>query len=395
MVRAALSSIGVVLIVAACVLYNEATLFPGYAALLPCLGAACVVAGTGSGGVANAVLRTRFMRWTGQISYSLYLVHWPIASLAAVLLSLNSVKVQVAVVVASFVAGWLSWRYVETPFRRMAGRVPRRRVFLVFGLCCLMLPLIFIAMQAASQALWRGYPEAVRYSEALKQDLAFFQGPCFLRPKQESVREFGFDRCLRPSTEKPNVLVIGDSHAANIVTSLEALHPSVNFMQATAAGCRPTLGAQGAEHCGILDLVYREWLPASGAAVPKVILAARWEAADIGPLKSTIAYLREMGKEVVLYGPTPEYFVAVPLILAYEQIGATRLAPRLMKQDRARLDETMRTEFSSRAQYFSPMANLCRGGACRLVEGKSPLLFDRDHLTPLGAREALKGFPLP
>jgi peptidoglycan/LPS O-acetylase OafA/YrhL len=394
--RAAMSNLGLALILAACLLYDEGTPFPGYAALLPCLGAAAIIAGARSDSIANVLLRTRFMRWTGKISYSLYLVHWPIASLAAVLFSLNSPKVQAAVVVASFVAAWLSWRYVETPFRGMAGHVAARRVFAVFGLLCLGLPLLFAALQSASTALWQRHPQAVRYAEASHQDLAFFrQGTCFLSPRFPDLGQFAFDQCLTPARDRTNVLLIGDSHAANLATSLAASHPAVHVMQSTSAGCRPALGAPGPAHCRILDFTYREWLPRDGTRVEYVVIAARWEASDIEPLKRTVAYLRGLGKAVVIVGPTPEYFVPVPLILAYEDLRRGGLDRRLMKQDRLRLDVQMRDAFGSEAAYFSPVQNLCDAGNCRLLEGGTPVLFDRDHLTPAGARLALQGFPLP
>ena len=57
--------------------YSDQTSFPGINSLLPCVGAALLIR-YGSGGGVGALLRNGIMVWTGKISYSLYLVHWPV-----------------------------------------------------------------------------------------------------------------------------------------------------------------------------------------------------------------------------------------------------------------------------------------------------------------------------
>jgi len=58
------------------------TVFPGYAVLLPTLGAALVLLSGGLPGQlhapARALMENRLSIWLGQVSYSMYLVHWPL-----------------------------------------------------------------------------------------------------------------------------------------------------------------------------------------------------------------------------------------------------------------------------------------------------------------------------
>lgn len=78
--RGALAAGGLVAIAVAVLAYDDATPFPGYAALLPVLGtAALLAAGTGSEPVGPArVLTWRPLTWIGDLSYSWYLWHWPV-----------------------------------------------------------------------------------------------------------------------------------------------------------------------------------------------------------------------------------------------------------------------------------------------------------------------------
>ena len=75
------------------------------------------------------LLATRPFVGIGLISYSLYLWHWPIA---VVVKALNMGKLNaettIAIVVASVLAGYLSWRFVERPFRGRRAWLRRRGV---------------------------------------------------------------------------------------------------------------------------------------------------------------------------------------------------------------------------------------------------------------------------
>lgn len=116
--RGLLSWAGLAAIVAASLFYTSETPFPGSAALLPTLGAAAVIIG-GMGGrdrlAAGRILCVRPMVWTGNISYSLYLWHWPLIVVATYLLEGLSFLQGLCVVVLSLIPAYLSFRFVEKP----------------------------------------------------------------------------------------------------------------------------------------------------------------------------------------------------------------------------------------------------------------------------------------
>jgi peptidoglycan/LPS O-acetylase OafA/YrhL len=124
-VRAALSVLGMVAIAAAVFGFGHATPFPGYAALLPTVGAAIVIwAGSPQGRLSPAVLyRLRPVQAIGDVSYSLYLWHWPLIIAAGYAVSGPvSTDGKLALFGASVGLAWLTKRYVEDPFRSSAGR---------------------------------------------------------------------------------------------------------------------------------------------------------------------------------------------------------------------------------------------------------------------------------
>jgi peptidoglycan/LPS O-acetylase OafA/YrhL len=118
--RALASWAGLVAIGASAVLYDGDTPFPGYAALLPVVGAV-VVLWAGDPEVRWAPMRLlRFtpLRFLGDISYSVYLWHWPLIVLVPYLTQRDLTTVdKLAILVATVLLGWLSLRYVENPIR--------------------------------------------------------------------------------------------------------------------------------------------------------------------------------------------------------------------------------------------------------------------------------------
>lgn len=117
-IAAILSWSGLAAIAVSATLYTSETPFPGYAALLPTLGAAAVIVG-GMGGRsasgAGSLLSLRPFTWVGDISYSLYLWHWPLIVVATYFWEGLTFAQGLVVVVLSAVPAYLSYRYVEKP----------------------------------------------------------------------------------------------------------------------------------------------------------------------------------------------------------------------------------------------------------------------------------------
>lgn len=94
--------------------------FPGLGAVPACAGTALVIiASLGQSTMLSRLLATRHFVFVGQISYSLYLWHWPLISLLSYRLERQLHATEAVVVIAlSFVVSVLSWKFVEQPFRQ-------------------------------------------------------------------------------------------------------------------------------------------------------------------------------------------------------------------------------------------------------------------------------------
>jgi peptidoglycan/LPS O-acetylase OafA/YrhL len=116
--------------------YTSATLWPGAAVIAPVVATGAIIAGGSLRGPEGFGRLVKFapVQWLGNISYSLYLVHWPIIAIAMQYaiapLPLHSeielVLVSVAIAAALYYA-------IENPIRRSKWLANRRLVTFIFG----------------------------------------------------------------------------------------------------------------------------------------------------------------------------------------------------------------------------------------------------------------------
>ncbi|WP_227992066.1 MULTISPECIES: acyltransferase family protein [unclassified Microbacterium] len=126
--------IGFVVIAVSAVAFGPETPFPGAYALLPVLGAGAVIA---AGTVTQRLWHSRLtslrpVQWLGDVSYSLYLWHWPLIVLVpSALASTMTTMMKVGILGVAFVLAWLTYRLVERPGQRWRlVAASNRRTFL-------------------------------------------------------------------------------------------------------------------------------------------------------------------------------------------------------------------------------------------------------------------------
>ncbi|MEV0713786.1 acyltransferase family protein [Asanoa sp. NPDC050611] len=166
-VAIALGWLGLGAIVAAGLLITADSAWPGYLAAVPVLGSAAVIAAGVSAGRGGpvAILGTRPFQWVGDLSYSLYLWHWPMIVIAGARFGDLSVKQGLVVAAASVVPAWITFKIIENPLRyaRAISKSPRLALslggnFTLVGVCAGLVLVMFATNNVTATA------EAARYA---------------------------------------------------------------------------------------------------------------------------------------------------------------------------------------------------------------------------------------
>lgn len=232
--------------------FDGQTPFPGYMALLPTLGAAAVIAASNDDRwwYPTRILALRPMRFTGDISYSLYLWHWPLIIIApSVPFWGLTIYHRVALLGICFVLAWLTKRFVEDPVRSWKVLTSRRpRVSLWAALTGMVL------VGATAAGAWAvnasAYQQGTQAIQELREDppgcfgaASALDPTCSGDAPDTILPAPGFAGVDRPTDEQcfiqlndsrplscefgssdpdaPRVALIGDSHAFQLLSTFK------------------------------------------------------------------------------------------------------------------------------------------------------------------------------
>ena len=133
------SLVGLLMLIYSIVFFDKTIPFPSVYALVPVVGTALIILFTDKDTVVGKLLSIPVIVGVGLISYSAYLWHQPLFVFAR-LNSLEelSVTTLLGLSVLAFVMAYISWRWVEKPFRNR-NWLSQRQVLWLAGLCSLVL----------------------------------------------------------------------------------------------------------------------------------------------------------------------------------------------------------------------------------------------------------------
>ena len=243
---------------------NKQWSFPGKLALVPVLGAVLIIWAGPEALVNRVIFSNRVAVWFGLISFPLYLWHWPLLSFSRIVeskvpdLSIRMVVVNLAVVLA-----WLTYRLVERPLR-----IGKHSKNVVFILSVLMALSAFIGYETFRKDGLRFRPP-VKVIEQMLEDKILPVGTRGSDGSCEKLLDLNTvegSACLANS-EKPDVLIVGDSHAMALNSAAYVGKVGVKTLLIGAHGCVPLVG-----YAVVKDGVHREACDALVKQVADAIL---------------------------------------------------------------------------------------------------------------------------
>jgi peptidoglycan/LPS O-acetylase OafA/YrhL len=264
-VNEVLALLGLLMIGYAIYAFDENIPFPGFSALLPTVGTGLIVLFSSPQTLVGRLLGNKVLVGIGLISYSAYLWHQPLFAFARHRsLTGPSVWLICTLVALTFLLAYLSWRYVEQPFRRKEV-VSRKAIFSFAGFGSVFFILIGLIGHVTG-----GFDQRTTENGIKLQSI-----------EQKIVTNYGLDRVCDLKTfdlptacqtsDEPEIFVWGDSYAMHLVAGILASNPDAKIIQVTKSVCGPFFDvapvsgkytASWAEGCLEFTGKVREWLQA-------------------------------------------------------------------------------------------------------------------------------------
>lgn len=420
---ATLGSLAIILLT--CMSYTDQTPYPGVATLVPVAATLMLIAaGVSTTTLTSRVLSSRSMVGIGDMSYSWYLWHWPFIVFAGVLWPGHALATSVIGVALSLIPAFISYKFVELPFR-IAPTLSSRQIVKIatvsFGVPITLATILFIG--AASQ-WWMTWP-------------ANFGADASAAEKQNCTdNDFDPVRCRWNSDNgQGDLFLVGDSQADawsdGVIQAAD-----VNGLSTTVvatSGCpflKPGTGGPAGSDCyqktsEVLDFVIKTrpdlvvianratgylnpWgmgcghEPASDCSAYQNLYNAKGGFVS-DPAEGLRAYreglsgivgpLTKAGISVILLSTAPHQPAlekSPPSILNNLGIIGSRPGPAstLAVQLESKLTSLIEKEMTDNYPNFflyDSFANLCNANICPLSRDGVALYSDRFHLSPAGS----------
>lgn len=259
--------IGLGLILLSIIFLNDKMLHPSELTLPAVVGTALIIWYANSNEITTKIFQLRFLVFIGLLSYSFYLWHWPVLVFAKFqeFVTLPSI----VWVLISFILAAVSYYGIEKPLRY--GRKLWAYLFVIFSFFGL------IAFHTASVAT-NGFPDRFgAFSVNIKKQqnderklraTAIRVNQCHLRNADRIIA----DDCNQISGTKPNVIIAGDSLAADLYPALATAYSNTNIIQFTGAGCS---FPKELPHCRALWRQISEFVETHSSEIDYFLLHAR------------------------------------------------------------------------------------------------------------------------
>jgi peptidoglycan/LPS O-acetylase OafA/YrhL len=365
--------------------------------------------------ISNFILSGSLFRYIGRISFSLYLVHWPII----ILLTINygsTLFSQSAAILLSFSCAYLLHEKIEKKYRlhkikNIHGHSfwPKRKSYINLGLFSSSVVAIIIGIYASTTTtpiksenahyLKTDYVTSVHGIDArtinttyrefmapLWDDRTRLGGGCILGHKAP-YSSYNWKDCVAKNNTK-KILILGDSVVPEIKIMLEQLFKKENIIAVGGSGCLPLYpeadNSRIWEGCQELnrkrfDLIFREDISA-------IVIASNWRWWQKSQIDSTFKHLKSSGKPIIMIGSRPVFSTRISTVLDTKngRLAADNLNSYLEYNPHERDIELKKILFKEdrKVTFIDIIDYLCPNKTCVAFTNKGALIYlDHFHIT--------------
>ena len=412
--------VGFILLLWSIFFFRPTDAWPGYLAIIPVLGTAFILVANRLDSILTA---PKPAQWLGNTSYSLYLWHWPfVVALYYMGLQENVLAISVSLLLTA-IAGYASYKLIENPSRFYLNKISLTPSIIGFSAAVFAVGLPAFVVKGNSGIPNNRLPESVEiiFSEVNNKNPRIKE--CYAEGATP-VPECTY------GGEELGVIVIGDSHAASLVRSIEKALPSksLHVLDWTLSNCPTIKGVKDKieedDNCGsFVDyILYSDVLLSSKQPV---IIATRNSLYIEGPnetkrmkdLLNPRVYISKpyssrennfyqeltesmvdtacaiaKNRHVYMVRPIPEMIQHVPHIMGRNQL----LFGEASKVSISRDDYYTRNAKAIIAQneavnkcgvkILDPLDYLCDNNACYGDKDGLPIYYDDNHLNERGGQ---------
>lgn len=404
-----LSLLGLTAIIFSILAYDENIPFPSVYTLVPVLGVTLIVLYAKKDTLVAKLLSTKLFVGIGLISYSAYLWHQPLFAFARITGNRETI-LSMILFFLSFIFAYLSWKYVENPFRNKSF-VKRKTIFL--GSLACILSLIFIgAIGNYTNGFSNRFDEKqITFLNEFENDLPdlnyftrnglnkkyrldcdYYDLEALKSSYPTNIPQKISSECTEKSLPQKTIFIWGDSHAQHFSYGLKkVLGQDFAIRQIATSGCDPKIVNKNSEfdYCQKSNFKAMEYI---SEVKPSTVLLAQRMNHNIENHKELISSLKKAGvTNIILVGPVPQWTKDLHDILVHDLDNVPKKLLRFINHDIIETNEELRLEFSSYpgVSFINIIDFFCDQNGCLVHLGDDVRVgittYDYGHLTPIAS----------
>lgn len=404
-----LAFFGLFLIIYSIVVFDKSAAFPSHLTLVPVIGA-CLVIFFATGHTLSArFFAKRVMVFLGLMSYSLYLYHQPIFAFSRIVYGDELSNINIVLCIAiTFFLGFLSWRFVEKPFRLM--QLDRSVLVVLSGvmaLCALGVAGFLFSTKVDGFLKSNASNDGLKLLETV--EYSPYRSVCHRSDSSvNSIEDF----CVYPTGSSPSMAVFGDSHGVEPAYAMGESGLFDGVAHFTYSGCGPVspdldldVSSSGCQKWS----VQTQKFIASQVTISHVYIFYRVVASVCGDhrnyfplvpvdcdydvlksLKNTVTLFKSGGKKVTVILQVPELPREAASVLLRSNLTTKNQVVRGVTREwwdkrSALIFSRIKYELGFYANVFDPTDIFCNSVDCFLNDSDGIFYFDDDHLSLHGS----------
>lgn len=402
--RNLIASIGVLLIIFAASKLSKNASFPGWWALLPTIGAICIILAGPQTWINRFFFSNKVLVWIGLISFPLYLWHWPLIAFANIIEGDETHSyIRTRLVLIAIFLSWLTYRFIEKPIRLGKAK------------SAFFLAPVMLAIGVAGWHVYheKGYPfrNYVNSSTLTPEARDQIGGRKWKYIKNDSclssyplpgAEKYSWWFCMKQDERKPTVIILGNSFANQLYPGFakNSLLKNQSFLSIGAcpigfennnssldennpcSGTRPSeqnkyinqlISSEGSFKYAILDGLERNPDPAY-----------------IARIKNRVDELESSNLTVIIFTPRAQLGFDPKLCYSTtfrKEVRDCSISPAQLKDIERQFQPLIDSISKSnpKTRFFDQNIAFCKTAGCSHIADGMPLSRDAGHMSEFGS----------
>lgn len=408
-----ISIFGICLIVIGTRFIDKHSPFPGWLALLPALGATCLIASGEKAWINRYALSNRVMVWIGLISFPLYLWHWPLLAFAKII-EAGEVRSHVRfwLMMFAILLSWVTYAVIEKPIR-FGGKSSKKVYALIAWL--VLLGLLGMHIVASKGYPFRAQINNTTVTEEVRDQLVGAEWKykqnqiCLNQYPFEQAKDYGWWFCIQNKDRPPSIVILGSSFANHLYPGFVYNQQLQDKSILNIGSCAVALWDDDPNTLGTHPCAFKRpssqrafihKLIAQQNSVQFVILAGFSDQVTkhyLEGIREEVLALKKYQVQLIIFTPhiqpgfDPKLCYSAPFRKEVRDCTFDRDKLNILQKQFAPVKQVI-LNTDPTALFFDPNEMYCNGKSCSYISNGMPLNRDHGHFSEYGSIQLQKYF---